>query len=173
MGAALGWGTHAACSLVIGALVALWFKISLPAIGLIMGFGAEPCLDAVRRLQRPEGWDYSGINPVDGPTPMGREYAGIMEAVGSDVTTITPGQFVIGSFFASDNTCPSLTGRARQGSEEQAESRRARAPLDNDQGLATTQRHLRRGDVSGGEVSAARAECGRLCRAEPGWLMVV
>jgi len=50
-------------------------------------------------------WDYRGINPVTSPTPMGHEYVGIVEEVGSHVTTITPGQFVIGSFFASDNTC--------------------------------------------------------------------
>ena len=50
-------------------------------------------------------WDYRGINPVTEPTPMGHEYVGIVEAVGSRVTRITPGQFVIGSFFASDNTC--------------------------------------------------------------------
>src|ERR1700712_1629962 len=37
---------------------------------------------------------------------MGHEYAGIVEQVGDQVTTIKPGQFVIGSFFASDNTCP-------------------------------------------------------------------
>ena len=47
MGAAFGWGTLAACSLVIGALVALWFKISLRAIGLIMGFGAGVLISAV------------------------------------------------------------------------------------------------------------------------------
>ncbi|MDQ1682336.1 MAG: hypothetical protein QOH99_877 [Frankiaceae bacterium] len=35
---------------------------------------------------------------------MGHEYTGIVEEVGSAVTTIKPGQFVIGSFFASDNT---------------------------------------------------------------------
>jgi threonine dehydrogenase-like Zn-dependent dehydrogenase len=50
-------------------------------------------------------WDYRGINPVSQPTPMGHEYAGIVEETGSEVTTIKPGQFVIGSFFASDNTC--------------------------------------------------------------------
>ncbi|WP_459642459.1 zinc-dependent alcohol dehydrogenase family protein [Kineococcus sp. NUM-3379] len=50
-------------------------------------------------------WPYRGIEKLDGPRPMGHEYAGIVEAVGSDVTTITPGQFVVGSFFASDNTC--------------------------------------------------------------------
>jgi threonine dehydrogenase-like Zn-dependent dehydrogenase len=36
---------------------------------------------------------------------MGHEYVGIVEEVGDAVTTIKPGQFVIGSFFASDNTC--------------------------------------------------------------------
>jgi threonine dehydrogenase-like Zn-dependent dehydrogenase len=51
-------------------------------------------------------WDYRGINPVTQPTPVGHEYCGIVEEVGSEVTTIKPGQFVIGSFFASDNTCP-------------------------------------------------------------------
>jgi threonine dehydrogenase-like Zn-dependent dehydrogenase len=51
-------------------------------------------------------WDWRGINPVTQPTPIGHEYCGIVEDVGSDVTTIKPGQFVIGSFFASDNTCP-------------------------------------------------------------------
>src|SRR5947209_6473079 len=50
-------------------------------------------------------WPYRGADPVPQPTPMGHEYVGIVEDVGSDVTTITPGQFVIGSFFASDNTC--------------------------------------------------------------------
>jgi len=50
-------------------------------------------------------WPYRGIEAVDGPAPMGHEYAGIVEEVGSDVRTIKPGQFVVGSFFASDNTC--------------------------------------------------------------------
>jgi threonine dehydrogenase-like Zn-dependent dehydrogenase len=50
-------------------------------------------------------WPYRGIEPVNGPTPMGHEYVGVVEEVGSDVTTIKPGQFVVGSFFASDNTC--------------------------------------------------------------------
>jgi threonine dehydrogenase-like Zn-dependent dehydrogenase len=51
-------------------------------------------------------WDYRGINPVNQATPMGHEYVGVVEEIGDDVTTIKPGQFVIGSFFASDNTCP-------------------------------------------------------------------
>src|SRR5436309_8459463 len=50
-------------------------------------------------------WPYRGIEPVQGPAPMGHEYVGIVEEVGSAVSAIEPGQFVIGSFFASDNTC--------------------------------------------------------------------
>jgi threonine dehydrogenase-like Zn-dependent dehydrogenase len=50
-------------------------------------------------------WPYRGIEAVEGPSPMGHEYAGIIEEVGSAVTTVKPGQFVVGSFFASDNTC--------------------------------------------------------------------
>jgi threonine dehydrogenase-like Zn-dependent dehydrogenase len=50
-------------------------------------------------------WPYRGIDAGDGPAPMGHEYVGIVEEVGRAVTTIKPGQFVIGSFFASDNTC--------------------------------------------------------------------
>ena len=51
-------------------------------------------------------WPYRGIQEVPGPTPMGHEYCGIVEEVGRDVRTVKPGQFVIGSFFASDNACP-------------------------------------------------------------------
>lgn len=51
-------------------------------------------------------WPYRGISPVAEPTPMGHEYCGVVEEVGKAVTSIKPGQFVIGSFFASDNTCP-------------------------------------------------------------------
>jgi threonine dehydrogenase-like Zn-dependent dehydrogenase len=50
-------------------------------------------------------WPYRGIEPVEGPVPMGHEYVGIVEEVGSEVRTVKPGQFVVGSFFASDNTC--------------------------------------------------------------------
>jgi threonine dehydrogenase-like Zn-dependent dehydrogenase len=50
-------------------------------------------------------WPYRGIEAIDVPAPMGHEYVGIVEEVGSAVRTIKPGQFVVGSFFASDNTC--------------------------------------------------------------------
>jgi zinc transporter, ZIP family len=47
MAAAFGWGVLAASSLVIGAVVALLFRIRLPVIGLIMGFGAGVLISAV------------------------------------------------------------------------------------------------------------------------------
>src|SRR5512133_3798173 len=50
-------------------------------------------------------WPYRGIEAVDGPAPMGHEYVGIVQEVGSEVENIRPGQFVVGSFWASDNTC--------------------------------------------------------------------
>jgi threonine dehydrogenase-like Zn-dependent dehydrogenase len=51
-------------------------------------------------------WPYRGIQKIAGPTPMGHEYCGVVEEVGNAVKTVKPGQFVIGSFFASDNSCP-------------------------------------------------------------------
>ncbi|MDP5181602.1 alcohol dehydrogenase catalytic domain-containing protein [Blastococcus sp. BMG 814] len=51
-------------------------------------------------------WPYRGINEVTGPFPIGHEYCGVVEDVGSEVTSLRPGQFVIRSFIASDGTCP-------------------------------------------------------------------
>ena len=51
-------------------------------------------------------WPYRGVQPLNGPTPMGHEYCGIVEEVGREVRTIKRGQFVVGSFATSDNTCP-------------------------------------------------------------------
>jgi threonine dehydrogenase-like Zn-dependent dehydrogenase len=50
-------------------------------------------------------WPYRGIEKITVPAPMGHEYVGIVEEVGSEVRNVRPGQFVVGSFFASDNTC--------------------------------------------------------------------
>jgi threonine dehydrogenase-like Zn-dependent dehydrogenase len=50
-------------------------------------------------------WPYRGVEKLDEAAPMGHEYVGIVEEVGGEVTTVKPGQFVVGSFWASDNTC--------------------------------------------------------------------
>ncbi len=49
-------------------------------------------------------WPYRGAEPVD-HQPMGHEYVGVVTEIGSGVRTVKPGDFVVGSFFASDNTC--------------------------------------------------------------------
>jgi threonine dehydrogenase-like Zn-dependent dehydrogenase len=76
---------------------------------------AEPKIleptDAILRLSAScvcgsDLWPYRGISRYADPTPMGHEYCGIVEEVGRAVTSVKRGQFVIGSFFASDNTCP-------------------------------------------------------------------
>jgi len=51
-------------------------------------------------------WPYRGLDtPTVMPAPMGHEYCGIVEDVGREVKHVKKGQFVVGSFFASDNTC--------------------------------------------------------------------
>ena len=50
-------------------------------------------------------WPYRGIEPIEGPMPMGHEYVGIVEEIGSDVKNVKVGDFVVGSFVISDNTC--------------------------------------------------------------------
>jgi threonine dehydrogenase-like Zn-dependent dehydrogenase len=74
-------------------------------------------------------WPYRGLQTNTGPTPMGHEYCGIVEEVGKSVKSVKPGQFVIGSFFASDNTCP----HCRAGYQTSCEHREfvggAQAPL--------------------------------------------
>ena len=49
-------------------------------------------------------WPYRGAEPVR-DQPMGHEYVGTVTEVGADVTSVHVGDFVIGSFMASDNTC--------------------------------------------------------------------
>ncbi len=51
-------------------------------------------------------WPYRGLQSVGGPIHMGHEYCGVVVEVGEDVKTVKPGQFVVGSFCISDNTCP-------------------------------------------------------------------
>src|SRR5213080_4772005 len=51
-------------------------------------------------------WPYRGLQPINGPSPMGHEYCGVVAEVGRAVKSVKPGKFVIGSFATSDNTCP-------------------------------------------------------------------
>jgi threonine dehydrogenase-like Zn-dependent dehydrogenase len=74
-------------------------------------------------------WPYRGISPVSEPTPMGHEYCGIVEEVGSEVRTIKPGQFVVGSFFVSDSTCPHCRAGYQSSCEHRESVGGAQAPL--------------------------------------------
>jgi threonine dehydrogenase-like Zn-dependent dehydrogenase len=79
-------------------------------------------------------WPYRGISAVPGPSAMGHEYCGTVEEVGGAVTSVKPGQFVIGSFFASDNTCPHCRAGYQTSCEHKelvggAQAPRLRVPL--------------------------------------------
>jgi threonine dehydrogenase-like Zn-dependent dehydrogenase len=74
-------------------------------------------------------WPYRGINTTKEPTPIGHEYCGIVEEVGREVMTLKQGQFVIGSFFASDNTCPHCKAGYQTSCEHRQLVGGAQAPL--------------------------------------------
>ncbi len=87
-------------------------------------------------------WPYRGLQPVTEPTPFGHEYCGIVEEVGREVKSIKPGQFVIGSFFASDNTCPNCRNGYQTSCQHKelvggAQAPRLRVPLADGTLVAT------------------------------------
>ena len=73
-------------------------------------------------------WPYRGIQKVAQPTPMGHEYCGFVEEVGSAVKTVKPGQLVIGSFCISDNTCPNCEAGYQSGCQNLEFMGTAQAP---------------------------------------------
>ena len=54
-------------------------------------------------------WPYRGAEPAE-HLLMGHEYVGVVEEIGSEVKTVKPGDFVVGSFVISDNTCEICQG---------------------------------------------------------------
>jgi threonine dehydrogenase-like Zn-dependent dehydrogenase len=74
-------------------------------------------------------WPYRGISRFPEPSPMGHEYCGIVEEVGSAVTSVKPGQFVIGSFATSDNTCPHCRAGYQSSCMHREFMTRAQAPV--------------------------------------------
>ena len=60
---------------------------------------------------------------------MGHEYCGIVEEVGNAVNTVRPGQFVVGSFCLSDNTCPHCRFGCQSSCEQREFISGAQAPL--------------------------------------------
>jgi threonine dehydrogenase-like Zn-dependent dehydrogenase len=87
-------------------------------------------------------WPYRGVSRVEKPTPMGHEYCGFVEEVGSAVRFVKRGQFVIGSFFASDNTCPNCQAGYQTSCQRRelvggAQAGRLRVPLADGTLVAT------------------------------------
>lgn len=74
-------------------------------------------------------WPYRGIQGINGPMPMGHEYCGIVEEMGSAVTSVKRGQFVVGSFATSDNTCPHCRFGYQSSCARREFISRAQAPL--------------------------------------------
>ena len=73
-------------------------------------------------------WSYRGTQVVEAPTPMGHEYCGYVEEVGSAVKSVRPGQFVVGSFAMSDNTCPHCRLGYQSSCQQREWVSRAQAP---------------------------------------------
>src|SRR5215212_2391605 len=74
-------------------------------------------------------WPYRGLQPIKGPTPMGHEYCGVVEEVGKAVKSVKPGQFVVGSFATSDNTCPNCRYGYQSSCVHREWVNRAQAPV--------------------------------------------
>jgi threonine dehydrogenase-like Zn-dependent dehydrogenase len=74
-------------------------------------------------------WPYRGLQPISGPTAMGHEYCGVVEEVGSALTSVKPGQFVVGSFTTSDNTCPHCRYGYQSACVQREFMSRAQAPV--------------------------------------------
>jgi threonine dehydrogenase-like Zn-dependent dehydrogenase len=73
-------------------------------------------------------WPYRGISAIKEPARMGHEYCGIVEEVGRAVRSVKKEQFVIGSFFASDNTCPHCRYGYQTSCQRRVPVRGAQAP---------------------------------------------
>src|SRR3954468_10964430 len=74
-------------------------------------------------------WPYRGLQLTNGPQPMGHEYCGFVEEVGSAVKSVKPGQFVVGSFATSDNTCPNCQYGYQSSCVHREFMTRAQAPV--------------------------------------------
>lgn len=74
-------------------------------------------------------WPYRGLNETNEPKAMGHEYCGIVEEVGSAVRNVRAGQFVVGSFCLSDNTCPHCRFGFQSSCEQREFMTGAQAPL--------------------------------------------
>jgi threonine dehydrogenase-like Zn-dependent dehydrogenase len=89
-------------------------------------------------------WPFRGANDTSEPKAMGHEYCGVVVEVGSEVKTVKPGQFVVGSFCLSDNTCPHCRFGFQSSCEQRefmvgAQAPYARVPLADGSLVATAE----------------------------------
>src|SRR5262249_4173946 len=71
MGAAVGWGTLAASSLVLGALLRIARAWPESLVGLVLAFGAGALIAAVSFELAEEGVQLAGAGPVAGGLALG------------------------------------------------------------------------------------------------------
>ncbi|OJV56717.1 MAG: IMP dehydrogenase [Cellulomonas sp. 73-145] len=87
-------------------------------------------------------WRYRGVAEVPHPTPIGHEYVGVVEEIGSEVRSVHPGDFVVGGFLTSDNSCPHCQAGQHAncqhgGGYDGCQAERIRIPLADGTLLAT------------------------------------
>lgn len=126
-------------------------------------------------------WPYRGLNDITAPMHMGHEYCGVVVEVGAAVTTVRPGQFVVGSFCLSDNTCP----HCRHGFQSSCEQREfmsgaqavlARVPLADGTLVATREmpaEDLIPGLLAASDVLGTGWYAADAARVQPGSSVVV
>lgn len=126
-------------------------------------------------------WPYRGLNDITAPMHMGHEYCGVVVEVGTAVTTVRPGQFVVGSFCLSDNTCP----HCRHGFQSSCEQREfmsgaqavlARVPLADGTLVATREmpaEDLIPGLLAASDVLGTGWYAADAARVQPGSSVVV
>ena len=121
-------------------------------------------------------WPYRGVEPVDHQV-MGHEYVGVVEEIGADVKNVKVGDFVVGSFVISDNTCETAA-RATSPNASHAEfvaqtigtqSEKARIPHADGTLVRRPDSPTRADPVAAGRVRRARDRLVRRgrCRGRP------
>lgn len=126
-------------------------------------------------------WPYRGARPIEGPTTMGHEYCGVVEEVGSAVKTVRAGQFVIGGFAYSDNTCPNCKAGYQSrcmhgGFFSTAQAPMLRVPLADGTLLATSgmpDRHMIPGMLTLSDVMGTGWFAAEAANVAPGKTVVV
>ncbi|NII10966.1 zinc-dependent alcohol dehydrogenase family protein [Oleiagrimonas sp. C23AA] len=126
-------------------------------------------------------WPYRGLQPLDGPAAMGHEYCGVVVEVGSEVKNVKPGQFVVGSFCLSDNTCPHCQFGFQSSCEQRefmtgAQAPYARVPLADGTLVATAEmpdEDLIPGLLAASDVLGTGWYAADAARVQPGSTVVV